>query len=372
MRVCAAGAASRAAQARSSTLLSTCACFAPKPASPPCRCCTRHRLAGGWRAPRFGLAPVLRPQAACPEPPAPPRRLPRHAGSSSVGRSYDKALITFAQPLIDLRCLMRGNAKINPLVWIAQLRIDARVACGLVDSRRPTRMMPAGLDRPVTITIGRARTRRSAMHRPDRFSHPVRSSRRRFLSGALAVAAALPPLGRLALGAGRPGQRLQLGHLHRRDHARGLHRRDRHRGPLRPVRQQRRAVRQAARGQSGLRRDLPVQRLRRAHDRRRHAAAARPREDSEHRQHRPGLRRSRRSIPACSTACRISGARSGLGYRVSAASPKAFADLFEGDAYAGRDRAAQLDRHHPGDAQVSRPLAQHQGSRRDRRRPPRR
>jgi spermidine/putrescine transport system substrate-binding protein len=40
------------------------------------------------------------------------------------------------------------------------------------------------------------------MHRPDRFSHPVRSSRRGFLSGAISVAAVLPPLGRLALAQG--------------------------------------------------------------------------------------------------------------------------------------------------------------------------
>ena len=40
------------------------------------------------------------------------------------------------------------------------------------------------------------------MHRPDRFSQPIRTSRRRFLSGALSVAAALPQLSRRALAQG--------------------------------------------------------------------------------------------------------------------------------------------------------------------------
>ena len=114
-------------------------------------------------------------------------------------------------------------------------------------------------------------------------------------------------------GAGRAGQRLQLGHLHRRDHARGLHRGDRHRGPLRSVREQRGGVREAARGQSGLRRDLPVERVRRAHDRRRHAGAARPRQNPEHGQRRPGVRRSGvRSRPEVQHAVFLGHARSRL------------------------------------------------------------
>jgi spermidine/putrescine transport system substrate-binding protein len=38
------------------------------------------------------------------------------------------------------------------------------------------------------------------MHRLDRFSHPIRTSRRRFLSGSLTVAAAMPALARSAFG----------------------------------------------------------------------------------------------------------------------------------------------------------------------------
>ena len=76
------------------------------------------------------------------------------------------------------------------------------------------------------------------MHRPDRFSQPIRTSRRRFLSGALSVAAALPPLSRRALAQG--GQvnvynwDTYIGETTLEDFTDG----DRHYGPLRPVREQ--------------------------------------------------------------------------------------------------------------------------------------
>ena len=132
-------------------------------------------------------------------------------------------------------------------------------------------------------------------------------------------------------------------------HARGLHRGDRHRRALRPVREQRRAVRQAARGQSGLRRHLPHQRLRRAHDRGRHAAAARPRPDPQPEEHRSAVRRrALRSGPYLQRALflghdrhRLSGLRGGadqLGRSV------------RGRHLCRAHRMAELARHDPGGA----------------------
>ena len=207
------------------------------------------------------------------------------------------------------------------------------------------------------------------MHRPDRFSHPVRSSRRRFLSGALGVAAALPPLGRRALAQG--GQvnvynwDTYIGETTLEDftEATGITVRydlfasnDELFAKLRE-------------GNPGYDVIFPsneyVERM----------IAADMLLPLDHGkipnigQHRPGLRRSRvRSRPEAQHALFLGHARPRLS-RLGG-EPQGLRRPVRGRCLRRPHGAAQLDRHHPGDAQVSRPLAQHQGSRRDRRRPP--
>jgi hypothetical protein len=107
-----AGASSRTEQA-SSSVPPTCACFAPKPASPTCHrrradCLSTHNLVGS--AAFASLTPCPRAAWPCVR-----FRLPL-LGGDSAGRRSHKGLLTFAQPLVHIRCLMRGNAKINPLI----------------------------------------------------------------------------------------------------------------------------------------------------------------------------------------------------------------------------------------------------------------
>ena len=79
-------------------------------------------------------------------------------------------------------------------------------------------------------------------------------------------------------------------------------------------------------------------------------------------QRRPGLRRSGVRPRPRATACRISGARSGSATAGRRRARSALADLFESDDYAGRIALLNSIDTHPRDAQVSRPLPQHQGS----------
>ena len=92
---------------------------------------------------------------------------------------------------------------------------------------------------------------------------------------------------------GAEAQFLQLGHLYRRDDARGLQRGERHRRQYEPVCHQRRAVRQAARRQSRLRRHRSGQRVCPAHDPGQPARAARSRQDPEHQERRAGVHQGR-------------------------------------------------------------------------------
>ena len=132
------------------------------------------------------------------------------------------------------------------------------------------------------------------------FTKPT--SRRSLLKGLGAAAVGISLSRQEVARLGRRGaeaQFLQLGHLYRRDDARGLQEGERHRRQYEPVRHQRRAVRQAARRQPGLRRHRSGQRVRRAHDPGRPARAARSRQDPEHQECRARVhqRRAVRSRP---------------------------------------------------------------------------
>ena len=170
---------------------------------------------------------------------------------------------------------------------------------------------------------------------------------------------------------GQAGQRLQLGHLYRRDHARRFHRGHRHRGPLRPVCQQRGAVRKAPRGQLRLRRDLPLQQLRRADDRGRDDRAARPCETAEHRQRGRALPEPElRSRPRAQRALLLGHPGHRLpevGGRSGAHQVGRHAGL---GSLQGSDRAVERHRHRPCRAQVPGLLTRHQGSRGRSTRPP--
>ena len=122
------------------------------------------------------------------------------------------------------------------------------------------------------------------------------------------------PLRQQALGLGGRGaeaQFLQLGHLYRRDDARRLQGGERHRRQYEPVRDQRRAVRQAARRQSGLRRHRSGQRVRRAHDPGRicSSRSITPRSRTS-RTSRRSSSPTRPSIQAANSACPIPGSSS--------------------------------------------------------------